>query len=160
VIPESGDVLNASNKGEPVILDVESAPARPMTTPSRASSAKNARCASPRREEGLLQQAVRRVSMGLFDFLGEEDHRRNRQEPPADHHRPGTQPPRRPDYLPLLQRELLEVIKKYVNIDVDAVKVDLVKEATTTCWTFPSRCPKARHAEPAPPAPPGGLHPR
>jgi septum site-determining protein MinD len=25
VIPESGDVLNASNKGEPVILDVESA---------------------------------------------------------------------------------------------------------------------------------------
>ncbi|WDS36270.1 cell division topological specificity factor MinE [Pseudoxanthomonas sp.] len=33
-----------------------------------------------------------------------------------------------PDYLPLLQRELLEVIKKYVNIDVDAVKVDLLKE--------------------------------
>ncbi|MDR1074933.1 MAG: cell division topological specificity factor MinE [Xanthomonadaceae bacterium] len=32
-----------------------------------------------------------------------------------------------PDYLPLLQRELLEVIKKYVNIDADAVKVDLVK---------------------------------
>ena len=28
----------------------------------------------------------------------------------------------------LLQRELLEVIKKYVNIDVDAVKVDLVKD--------------------------------
>jgi cell division topological specificity factor len=27
-----------------------------------------------------------------------------------------------------LQRELLEVIKKYVNIDVDAVKVDLVKD--------------------------------
>lgn len=33
-----------------------------------------------------------------------------------------------PDYLPLLQRELLEVIRKYVSIDVDAVKVDLVKE--------------------------------
>ena len=33
-----------------------------------------------------------------------------------------------PDYLPLLQRELLEVIKKYVNIDVDAVKVDLIKD--------------------------------
>ncbi|CBA15411.1 cell division topological specificity factor MinE [Xanthomonas albilineans] len=33
-----------------------------------------------------------------------------------------------PDYLPLLQRELLEVIKKYVNIDADAVKVDLVKD--------------------------------
>ncbi len=33
-----------------------------------------------------------------------------------------------PDYLPLLQRELLEVIKKYVNIDADAVKVDLIKD--------------------------------
>ena len=32
-----------------------------------------------------------------------------------------------PDYLPLLQRELLEVIRKYVNVDVEAVKVDLVK---------------------------------
>ena len=33
-----------------------------------------------------------------------------------------------PDYLPLLRRELLEVIRKYVNIDVDAVKVDLIKD--------------------------------
>ncbi|MEN4904875.1 cell division topological specificity factor MinE [Luteimonas sp. TWI1416] len=33
-----------------------------------------------------------------------------------------------PDYLPLLQRELLEVIRKYVSIDVEAVKVDLVKD--------------------------------
>ena len=33
-----------------------------------------------------------------------------------------------PDYLPLLQRELLEVIRKYVNVDIDAVKVDLIKE--------------------------------
>ena len=33
-----------------------------------------------------------------------------------------------PDYLPILRRELLEVIRKYVNIDIDAVKVDLIKE--------------------------------
>ena len=33
-----------------------------------------------------------------------------------------------PDYLPLLQRELLEVIRKYVNVDVEAVKVDVVKD--------------------------------
>lgn len=33
-----------------------------------------------------------------------------------------------PDYLPLLQRELLEVIRKYVNVDVEAVKVDVMKE--------------------------------
>lgn len=33
-----------------------------------------------------------------------------------------------PDYLPLLQRELLEVIKKYINVDIEAVKVDLHKD--------------------------------
>ncbi len=30
-----------------------------------------------------------------------------------------------PDYLPLLQRELLEVIRKYVNVDNEAVQVRL-----------------------------------
>ena len=33
-----------------------------------------------------------------------------------------------PDYLPLMRRELLEVIRKYVNVDVDAVKVDVIKD--------------------------------
>ena len=32
-----------------------------------------------------------------------------------------------PDYLPLMRREILEVIHKYVNVDADEVKVDLVK---------------------------------
>jgi cell division topological specificity factor len=34
-----------------------------------------------------------------------------------------------PDYLPLLQRELLEVIRKYVNVDPDAIVVTVEKEA-------------------------------
>lgn len=33
-----------------------------------------------------------------------------------------------PDYLPLLRRELLEVIRKYVSVDADAVKVELTKD--------------------------------
>ena len=33
-----------------------------------------------------------------------------------------------PDYLPLLRREILEVIRKYVAVDVDAVKVDVIKD--------------------------------
>jgi len=33
-----------------------------------------------------------------------------------------------PDYLPLLRRELLEVIKKYVNVDPTAVQVSVGKE--------------------------------
>ena len=33
-----------------------------------------------------------------------------------------------PDYLPMLQRELLEVIRKYINVDSDAVKVGMHKD--------------------------------
>ena len=33
-----------------------------------------------------------------------------------------------PDYLPLMRREILEVIRKYVNVDAEAVKVDVVKD--------------------------------
>ena len=33
-----------------------------------------------------------------------------------------------PDYLPLMRREILEVNRKYVNVDADAVKVDVVKD--------------------------------
>ena len=33
-----------------------------------------------------------------------------------------------PDYLPLLRRELLEVIRKYVNVDPNAIQVSLEKE--------------------------------
>ncbi len=33
-----------------------------------------------------------------------------------------------PDYLPLLKKELLEVIRKYVNVDSDAVSVKMQKD--------------------------------
>lgn len=33
-----------------------------------------------------------------------------------------------PDYLPMLKRELLEVIRKYVHVDPDAVEVNLGTE--------------------------------
>ncbi len=33
-----------------------------------------------------------------------------------------------PDYLPELQRELLAIIKKYVNVDADSVKVEMAKD--------------------------------
>jgi cell division topological specificity factor len=34
-----------------------------------------------------------------------------------------------PDYLPLLRRELLEVIRKYVNVDPEAIQVTVEREA-------------------------------
>ncbi len=33
-----------------------------------------------------------------------------------------------PDYLPLLRRELLEVIRKYVNVDQDAVDIHVERD--------------------------------
>ena len=68
--------------------------------------------------------------MGLFDFLTARN--RNTASTAKDRLRILIQQERpmrgAPDYLPMLQRELLEVIRKYVNVDVDAVKVDLIKD--------------------------------
>ena len=67
--------------------------------------------------------------MGLFDFLKAKKNTaetaKNRLQIIIAQERSSRGAP---DYLPLLRRELLEVIKKYVNVDVDAVKVDLLKD--------------------------------
>jgi cell division topological specificity factor len=34
-----------------------------------------------------------------------------------------------PDYMPLLRRELLEVIRKYVNVDPEAIQISFEKDA-------------------------------
>jgi cell division topological specificity factor len=67
--------------------------------------------------------------MGLFDFLKAKKNTaetaKNRLQIIIAQERSSRGAP---DYLPLLRRELLEVIKKYVNVDVDAVKVYLIKD--------------------------------
>ena len=49
-----------------------------------------------------------------------------------------------PDYLPLLRREILEVIRKYVPVDVDAVKVDVVKDGEHDVLDISVALPEAR----------------
>lgn len=34
----------------------------------------------------------------------------------------------KPDYLPMLQKELLEVVRKYVNVDPDAISVTMEQD--------------------------------
>jgi cell division topological specificity factor len=34
-----------------------------------------------------------------------------------------------PDYLPLLRNELLEVIKKYVNVDLEAININVERDS-------------------------------
>ena len=68
--------------------------------------------------------------MGIFDFLSQRN--KNTANTAKDRLRILIQQERSmrgaPDYLPLLQRELLEVIRKYIAVDADAVRVDLHKD--------------------------------
>ena len=68
--------------------------------------------------------------MGIFDFLTQRNKNtanvaKNRLQILIQQERSMRGAP---DYLPLLRREILEVIRKYVAVDVDAVKVDVVKD--------------------------------
>lgn len=68
--------------------------------------------------------------MGLFDFLIAKKPTasiaKDRLRIIVAHERSGRG--NSPDYLPMLQRELLEVIRKYVTVEDEAVKVDLINE--------------------------------
>ena len=68
--------------------------------------------------------------MGLFDFLLQKKQTasiaKDRLRIIVAHERSGRGTS--PDYLPMLQRELLEVIRKYVKVADEAVKVDLIGE--------------------------------
>ena len=68
--------------------------------------------------------------MGLFDFLIAKKPTasiaKDRLRIIVAHERSGRG--NSPDYLPMLQRELLEVIRKYVKVADEAVKVDLIGE--------------------------------
>ena len=83
--------------------------------------------------------------MGLFDFLKAKKNTaetaKNRLQIIIAQERSSRGAP---DYLPLLRRELLEVIKKYVNVDVDAVKVDLIKDGDHDVLDISVSLPDAR----------------
>ena len=49
-----------------------------------------------------------------------------------------------PDYLPLMRREILEVIRKYVSVEADAVKVDVVKDGEHDVLDISVALPEAR----------------
>ncbi len=54
-----------------------------------------------------------------------------------------------PDYLPLLRRELLEGIRKYVSVDVDAVKVELAKDGDHDVLDISVALPEGDDVRPA-----------
>ena len=49
-----------------------------------------------------------------------------------------------PDYLPLLRRELLEVIRKYVNVDQEAIDVHVDNDGTHAVLELSVALPESR----------------
>jgi cell division topological specificity factor len=87
--------------------------------------------------------------MGIFDFLTTKKQTANvakdRLRIIVAHERAGRGGP---DYLPMLQRELLEVIRKYVNVDAGAVKVDLIGEGDNKVLDISVALPENQTAAP------------
>src|SRR5688572_31605874 len=101
----------------------------PTRTRSRACWATRCRCGSLTSPRKVSSLACSEVEMGLLSLF-------RRAQPTANlakerlriivaqerTTRGG------PDYLPTLRRELLEVIRKYINVDPEAVQMNLEKE--------------------------------
>src|SRR5262249_49175285 len=102
----------------------------PTRTRSRACSASSARCASSTHRRKACSRACSEADMGIFDFLRARNKNtaaiakeRLRIIVAQERSQRGA-----PDYLPLLRRELLEVIKKYVNVDQNAIDIHVERD--------------------------------
>jgi cell division topological specificity factor len=51
-----------------------------------------------------------------------------------------------PDYLPLLRNEILEVIRKYVNVDPDAVQINVEHEGESEVLELSVALPEVKKA--------------
>jgi cell division topological specificity factor len=82
--------------------------------------------------------------MGLFDFLRSRP--RNTASVATERLRIIVAQERaqngRPDYLPLLRRELLEVIRKYVNVDPDAIAIHVDRDGDNEVLEFSVALPE------------------
>ncbi|RUL80037.1 cell division topological specificity factor MinE [Dyella choica] len=52
-----------------------------------------------------------------------------------------------PDYLPLLRNELLEVIKKYVNVDLEAISINVERDSGHEVLELSVALPEGKAAE-------------
>src|SRR3569623_1655397 len=105
-------------------------PARLIATRSRASLARPVRYALPKWPRRAFSSACSEADVGILDFL------KRKPEPTAsvakerlriivaqERSTRGA-----PDYLPLMRNELLEVIKKYVNVALAAITINVERD--------------------------------
>jgi cell division topological specificity factor len=53
-----------------------------------------------------------------------------------------------PDYLPLLRNELLEVIKKYVHVDIEAININFERDSGHEVLELSVALPEGKRATP------------
>ena len=111
IIPESEEVLRASNLGSPVtISNSASAPARAYLD------------AAKRLEGEAIEMTIPSDKRGLFDRRGSAPVARERLQVLLAHERAATG---RPDLLAMLRQEILAVIAKHVAVEPDKVQVTM-----------------------------------
>ncbi|MGA7296402.1 MAG: cell division topological specificity factor MinE [Rhodanobacteraceae bacterium] len=52
-----------------------------------------------------------------------------------------------PDYLPMLRSELLEVIRKYINVEADQVQINVEHDGNNELLELSVSLPDVRHSE-------------
>jgi len=135
VIPESESVLKASNTGTPVVFDEESPAGRSyLDAVARFVGEQREMRFSPARAQKHFPQLVRESLMRLLDLLFPE--RRNSAVIAKDrlkivlaHERASRDAP---EFLPALQKDLLEVVGRYVEIRDDTLRVNVGKSSDTS----------------------------
>ncbi len=98
--------------------------------------------------------------MGLLAFFRRDrsaSHAKERLQILVAHDRVGRDSP---DYLPLLQRDLIAVIARYVEIDEDKLTVELANDGTSSMLAVSIELPRSRSQRPELRNPHGGLRVR
>ena len=126
IIPESEDVLRASNVGSPVTLNSPlSAPARAYFEATRRLKGETIPGKDSERKPRHFQQAVRTEgSMKLFNLFrrGSAPVARERLQILLAHERNAIH---QPDLLGILREEILELISRHVSFDPDKVQIKM-----------------------------------
>src|SRR5687767_5689659 len=119
----------------------------PTKTRSPGCSATSCRCASSTSPGRVSWRACSEVEMGLLALF-------RRSQPTANVAKERLRilisqersDRGAPDYLPTLRRELLEVIRKYVNVDPEAVVMNLEREDGQEVLEFTVALPEKQKA--------------
>lgn len=138
LIPESEAVLRASNQGVPVTHDISSDAGQAYSdTVSRLLGEDMPLRFHEMQRKGLLSRMFGGAPMKLLEFLKRERRKsasvaKERLQIIVAHQRSQRG---QPDYMPMLERELLEVIRRYVHVDDDAIQISLTAKTTARCWS-------------------------